>query len=313
MSLLYWLQSIRTPALDAIFSTITQLGEETVLMLVGLVILWCVNKKWGYRFFLIGMVGNTLNQLLKAIFLIPRPWVLDPEFPIVESARAAADGYSFPSGHTQTAAGVFGTLAVWVRKGCAVAVCIVLILLVGFSRMYLGVHTPLDVSVSLLTGAACVLLLNALLNRWENDRKGMLCIICGALIFALALVGYVYFAPVREANIAEFDQHGKKNAWVVLGTLAGLAAGWLFDEYRIQYDTKAVWWAQLCKLIIGAALVMGVRLGMKPLLQAIFGDAQFTNGIRYFLMAVMASVVWPMTFSFWSKLGQKELSAEEAL
>ena len=151
MSFLYWLQSIRTPAVDGIMSLVTRLGEETALMVVGMIILWCVSKKWGYRFFLVGLVGNTMNQLLKAIFLIPRPWVLDPEFPIVESAREAATGYSFPSGHTQTAAGLFGTLAMLLQKSWATALCIAMALPAGFS-----VHTPLDVGVSLATGLIIV-------------------------------------------------------------------------------------------------------------------------------------------------------------
>ena len=312
MSLLYWLQSIRTPAMDAVMGLLTRLGEETVLMVVGMLILWCVSKKWGYRFFLVGLVGNTMNQLLKAIFLIPRPWVLDPEFPIVESAREAATGYSFPSGHTQTAAGVFGTLAVWLRKGWATVLCIVMTLLVGFSRMYLGVHTPLDVGVSLVTGPIIVLVLNWLMDRSEHSPKATLRILLGAVAFALALVLYVNFAPVREANNPEFDAHGQKSAWVCFGTMAGLVVGWLADEHHLHYETKAVWWAQLLKLVLGAALVMGVRIGMKPLLNAIFGDAQFTNGIRYFLMAVTASVLWPMTFGFWSRLGRKEAVQSKA-
>ncbi len=311
MSLLYWLQSIRTPALDAFFALITRLGEETILMVVGMFLLWCVNKKWGYRFFLVGMVGTTANQLLKAIFLIPRPWVLDPEFPIVESARAAATGYSFPSGHTQTAAGVFGTLAVWLRKRWIAILCAVMTLLVGFSRMYLGVHTPLDVGVSLATGLIIVVGLNWLMDRYENSPKATLTILLAALAFALVLVLYVYFAPAREANNPDFDAHGRKAAWQCFGTMAGLVVGWLVDTHHIRYETKAVWWAQLLKVAIGAALVMGVRLGMKPVLQAIFGDAQFANGIRYFLMAIMASVVWPMSFGFFSKLGRKAQAVEE--
>ena len=66
MSLLYWLQSIRTPAMDAVMGLLTRLGEETVLMVVGMLILWCVSKKWGYRFFLVGLVG-----ILLLLCLIP--------------------------------------------------------------------------------------------------------------------------------------------------------------------------------------------------------------------------------------------------
>jgi hypothetical protein len=168
------------------------------------------------------------------------------------------------------------------------------------------------VGVSLVTGPIIVILLNALLDRRENDRKGTLYVLLGAVAFALVLVLYVNFAPLRAANNPEFDAHGQKSAWVCLGTMAGLVAGWLADEHYLHYETKAVWWAQILKMILGAALVMGVRIGMKPLLNAIFGDAQFTNGIRYFLMAVTASVLWPMTFGFWSRLGNKEAAQSKA-
>lgn len=153
MELLKAIATIRSPFLDQIVNIVTHLGDETFFTVIGMFVFWCVNKKWGYRFMILGLSGTALNQLLKAIFLIPRPWVLDPSFSIVEAAREAADGYSFPSGHTQSAAAVFGTLAVWLNKKWSTALCIALILLVGFSRMYLGVHTPLDVDVSLITGA----------------------------------------------------------------------------------------------------------------------------------------------------------------
>ena len=75
MTILKWLEGQRTPWLDGLMSAITELGDETIFMLAGLVILWCVNKRWGFRFLLVGLTGSIMNQLLKAIFLIPRPWV----------------------------------------------------------------------------------------------------------------------------------------------------------------------------------------------------------------------------------------------
>ena len=157
MAFLKLLESLRTPAGEWLAGAITLLGEETFFTVLGLIIVWCCNKKWGFRFLLTGLTGTAVNQLLKAIFLVPRPWILDPEFTIVESARAGATGYSFPSGHTQSAATVFGVLALWARKKWVTVCCVLAVLLVGFSRMYLGVHTPLDVGVSLGTGLITVL------------------------------------------------------------------------------------------------------------------------------------------------------------
>ena len=110
MNFLKWLESVRTPFFDVFFSLITHLGEETVFIVVGLVFFWCINKKQGYYLLSVGFLGTVINQFLKLTFRIPRPEKLSPGFTIVESAREAATGYSFPSGHTQTAVGVFGGL-----------------------------------------------------------------------------------------------------------------------------------------------------------------------------------------------------------
>ena len=306
MELLKALAAIRNPFCDQLVAAITLLGEETFFMLVGLLAFWCINKKWGYRFMIIGLTGSVINQLLKAIFLIPRPWVLDPEFTIVEAAREAATGYSFPSGHTQSAATVFGTLAAWISRKWATVLCIALIVLVGFSRMYLGVHTPLDVGVSFLTGAVTVLGFLWLFKKSENSRRGKILIGIGSFVLALALLAYVTLMPAGERNIAEFDAHGVKNAWTLLGTLSGMLLAWWVDDRHTHFDTKAVWWAQILKLLIGVALVMGTRLALKPLFAAIFGDHAWTSGLRYFMMAVVGGVLWPMSFGFWGKLGTQE-------
>ncbi|MBQ8556937.1 MAG: phosphatase PAP2 family protein [Clostridia bacterium] len=311
MELLKMLQTIRNPVLDVILGAITYLGDETILMVLGMAVLWCMDKKWGYRLMFISLAGTALNQLLKAIFLIPRPWVLDPAFEIVESARAAATGYSFPSGHTQTVATVFGTIACWTKKRWAQVICVVIVLLVGFSRMYLGVHTPLDVGVSLLTGFVMVVLLNRLMSRHDSSDKGRAGLCIGFVLSALALLAYVLFAPKREANVAEFDAQGLKAAWTLMGAMAGMVLTWYVDAKHTHFETKAVWWAQLIKLTGGLALVMAVRTGVKPLFTALWGDAMFAHGIRYFLMVLAGGVLWPMTFRWFSRLDGKTLPATE--
>ena len=111
MKFLYFLESIRTPVGDTLMSAITLLGEETLFIVLALVFFWCVDKKRGYYLLFSCFTGTVCIQLLKMIFRIPRPWVLDSKFTIVESAREAATGYSFPSGHTQCASGLFGGIA----------------------------------------------------------------------------------------------------------------------------------------------------------------------------------------------------------
>lgn len=305
MDFLRLIESLRTPFFDGFFSVVTRLGEETVFMVAGMLLLWCFDKKWGFRFFFIGLVGNTLNQLLKAVFLIPRPWVQDPSFTIVESAKEAATGYSFPSGHTQTAVTVFGTAAKWLKRRWVTVCCIALILLTGFSRMYLGVHTPLDVGVSFLTGAICVLGISALFDRIENDPKKKVIFAASAAAFAFVLLFYVLFAPAREANNPEFDAHGVKNAGTLIGTMLGLMLAWFVDEKYTHFDTKAVWWAQILKLVLGLGIIVAIKAGLKPVLNAVFNGSVFASALRYFLMAAVGGTLWPMTFPFFAKLGKK--------
>ncbi len=306
MNILRALQSIRNDFLDAVMSVITLLGEETFFMIAAMVVMWCISKKWGFRLMLTGLVGNTLNQLLKAIFLIPRPWVLDPSFEIVESAREAASGYSFPSGHTQSAANVFGTFAAWSRKKWVAVVCTVMVLLVGFSRNYLGVHTPLDVVTSIVTGLVTIVVMTALLDWAEKSTTGKIVVRVGSVLFMVVLILYMTLAPVREANMPEIDAHNLKTAWTLLGSGAGIVVAWWVDEKKLHFPIDGVWWAQVLKIVIGMALIMGVRLGMKPVLAAIFGDQAFTSAIRYFLMVMVGGILWPMTFRFWAKVGQKQ-------
>lgn len=299
MELLKYLQTWRASWLDAIVDASTYLGDEVFFMVVGLLLLWCIDKKWGFRLLFVGMLGTSVNQLLKGIFLIPRPWVLDPTFEIVESARAGATGYSFPSGHTHSATSVFTTLAVWQRKKWVTAVCAALILVVGFSRMYLGVHTPLDVGVSLIVGLVLTLALLRLFDR--AGEKGTMQIVAATTAFTALVLLYLCVAPKGERNMAEFDLHGVESMSKMLGASIGVALAWYLDMRYIHFETKAPLWAQIVKLLGGVLLVLAVKSGMKPVFVSVLGDNALADGIRYFLIAVAGGIVWPMTFRWYSK------------
>ena len=150
MEFLYMLEKIRIPVLNEFMLAVTTLGEETAFLVVALVLFWCVDKYIGYYTLSVGFIGTIANQFMKLWFRIPRPWVLDSNFTILEQAREAATGYSFPSGHTQSAFGTFGCVAYTTRNKSLRIAAIIIPVLVAFSRMYIGVHTPLDVGVSVI-------------------------------------------------------------------------------------------------------------------------------------------------------------------
>ena len=153
MDILYALEKIRTPFWNGVMSAVTQLGGEVIFIVAAVVVFWCVSKWEGYYLMTIAFCGTVLNQFLKLICRVPRPWVRDPNFTIVESARAEATGYSFPSGHTQNAIGLFGGMARWGGRRWVRLGLTALALVIAFSRMYLGVHTPADVGVSLVVAS----------------------------------------------------------------------------------------------------------------------------------------------------------------
>lgn len=308
MEFLKLLEGIRTPFFDQLFSLITLCGEETVYLVLVMVMLWCVDKRWGYRMMYIGVTGTALNQLLKAVFVIPRPWVLDESFTIVESAREGATGYSFPSGHTQSVVNAFGGIVMW-RKGKFVIPCAIVILLTAFSRMYLGVHTPLDVGVSLIMGTLSVVGFSIMFERFNGDRKKIILAGAGACLFTVAALLYVLFAPKGANNVAEFDAHGVDAVLKVLGMTLGLCTAWLLEQKFVNFEVKAVWWAQICKAAIGFAIVVAIKALLKQPLLDLFGGSYVGNMVRYFIMCLAGVVLWPMTFKWWSRLGKKNAAA----
>lgn len=296
MKVLYALESIRMPWLDTVMAAITHLGEETVFMVAALFVFWCVSKRHGYYLLAIGFAGTVLNQFLKLLFRIPRPWVLDSDFTIVESARAQATGYSFPSGHSQNAIGTFGGIARFTRRKWVRVAAIVVAVLVPLSRMYLGVHTPLDVGVAAVIAVALVFALYPLMER-SDSRHGVMGAVL-AVMLALA-VGYLLFvslypfpADVDAANLAS----GVENAWKLLGATVGMLVGWWLDVRFIHFDTRAVWYVQLIKLVGGLALLLGIRAVLKAPLAAALG-AGAGGAVRYGVMVLFAAAVWPMVFA----------------
>ena len=225
MSFLYLLEGIRCPFLDRLFSLITELGGETLYMAVAIAVYWCVSKGLGYYILTTGFVGTIANQFLKLCFRIPRPWVLDPDFSIVESARAGATGYSFPSGHTQNAFSSFGCLGMWAKGGWR-ALCFAIVVLIGFSRMYLGVHTPLDVGVAFVLGLVLMLALYPVFRDIEAHPGRMYGIIGGMIALTLAYLCYVELWPFPSDIDAANPNSGTimglvENAWGVFGAAFG--------------------------------------------------------------------------------------------
>ena len=306
MSLLYALEGLRSPFLDAVFGAVTYLGDEIVYMAMAVIVYWCFSKPLGYYILTSGFTGTILNQFMKITFRIPRPWVLDPEFQIVESAREAATGYSFPSGHTQNAFASFGSLAAWTRRGWLRAVGIAAVLLVAFSRMYLGVHTPADVGVSFVAGLVLTLALWPLFRDIDKHPRRMYGVLGSMLGLSLAYLCYVELFPFPDGPDAEHLASALENGYKLLGAASGMLLSFWLDRKYIHFDVKAPLAGQILKCVPGLAVVLAIKSGLKAPLIALLGTGGAADAARYFLVVLFAAGVWPMTFRFFASVGRKK-------
>lgn len=302
MNFLHILEQLRMPVLNELMLLVTKLGEETAFLVIALIVFWCVDKKKGYYIMAVGFLGTIGNQFLKLTCRVPRPWILDPEFTILEQAREAATGYSFPSGHTQTAVGTFGCLAVVAEKKWWRVLCVAIAFLVGFSRMYIGVHTPADVLVG--AGMACLLvwlLKNPTLSGNVSKMKMLLAAMIGcAVVFLLYVQLWEFPADMDPHNY----ESGLKNAYTMIGCLIGVAIVYVTDIKWLHFPENAVWWVQLLKVAVGLLLVLAVKEGLRTPLELIL-PVYPARAVRYFLIVITAGILWPMSFKRLSALGRK--------
>lgn len=303
MPFLYLLEKIRMPGLNELMLAITHLGEETAFLAIALIVFWCVDKYEGYYLLGVGLFGNLANQFLKITCRIPRPWVRDPAFHALDAAIPEASGYSFPSGHSQTAVGTFGCMAASAKRKWMRVLCIAVMVLVPFSRMYVGVHTPADVLVG--SGMALVMVFAFRPLMLRGNKNHIQAIFTGLLIMSIFNLLYVELYPFPADVDAHNYESALKNAYTFLGCFTGVIIVFLVDEDKLHFETKAIWWAQILKAVLGLAVVLAVKEGMRPVLEA-FLPVMPARAVRYCMIVLVAGILWPMTFKWFSKLGRKE-------
>lgn len=302
MEFLLWLESIRNPVLDFLMGAVTYLGDEIFFILIALTVFWAVNKEEGYYLLFVGFFGTMVNQFLKLLCRIPRPWVREPRLSVVEGARAGAEGYSFPSGHTQSAVGNFGSIARWHKNRGLRILCIVLILLISFSRMYLGVHTPADVGVSLLIGSVLVFAFYPLMRRALKDDRIMYGLIGAMILCALAFVVYANGTDFALEEHSHNILSGRKNSYSLLGALIGFAIAYPIEKKHIRFSEKGTLLVQIVKVLAGLGGLLAVKEGLEALFTAVGITWMGVHAVRYCAVVLFAALVWPLTFPFWNRL-----------
>jgi hypothetical protein len=268
---------VHGPALDAIFKAITLVGEGFFLILLPL-FFWCVDFAVGARLAFAFLLSSCANAGLKDLFAHPRPFDLDPAVKLHE-----VEGYGLPSGHSQAAVVVWGTIAAGFRRTWLWIVAILLMVLIGFSRIYLGVHFPTDVLGGWAVGAvflAAYLALEPRVVAWLKQAG-----LAVQLVLAVAVPLVVLLV------------HPTADAASPAAVLMGMGVGIALTRRLAPYSAAGPLWQRAVRFLVGALVLLVLYFGLKLAFPGEGEPLYFVlRVVRYALVGLWAGLGAPWLF-----------------
>ncbi len=278
LQVIQWLQSLGA-WLTPIMKLFTFLGNAQFYLVVAPAILWCIDSTLGLRLGLFLMVNGMVNDSLKVAFHGPRPYWYSHQVKVLGSAESS---FGIPSGHAQNSVVVWGTLANRIKTRLAWLIAIILMLMIGLSRLYLAVHFPHDVLLGWAFGAVilwALLRLERPVLGWLKQRTTRIQLLV-AFLFSLILILLAVLARltfngwtlpqdwVFNAHLAfpaepEINPVSYHNFLPSAGAFFGLAAGWIWISKLGGFTTRDPWYKLGLRYIVGVVgmLVLYVGLG----------------------------------------------------
>ena len=290
-------------------SKMTFLGELNFTLIAMAVIYWCVSRSFG-TFLLMGWSGNRIiNGLLKVTVCAYRPWIRDARIVPYGDSITTATGYAFPSGHSMNAASLFGGGLVRKELPRALRAVLGLILvLIPFSRLYLGVHTPQDVLVGTAAGLL-VMWLTVKLIDWlaVHPKRDMLVMGLGIGIAVLVAV----FAALK-AYPEDYDAAGKllvdgrkmaNDTFKGVGWCIGFLMGWVLERRWIGFSTEVPMMTRITRFVTGLLGYYAVSLILMPLLKTWIPGAGGTI-LSCFVQMFYVSFLFPLCLKRWERTAE---------
>ncbi len=285
-SILRFLHRIATPFLDLLANGASFFGEETFVIAIVLLVFWNINKQKGFALYMNVLTSVLIMGILKAVVRAPRPFVVLDD--IAGKRMGTATGYSFPSGHTTTAASFYTSLALLLKKRICSIIAAIMIVLVGVSRLYLGVHWPNDVFAGLLIGVS----ISFLLYRWSlqlfEDRMRLVRFsIRYGLIATLASLILSVLLNMDLVDPVAFNDLMKTLALAGAGLL-----GFGFEEQIVRYRVEASLTKKILRYLLGMGVVIAIIASKALFPPSIYAISSF---IRYSFVGIWATVLFPIT------------------
>ena len=272
------IQQIDTPLLDSFFRAITSLGEELFYLLLFSFLIWCIDFYLGIRIGILFLLSAYVNSGVKEIFQQPRPFDILPEI-----QKAYAYGYGFPSGHAQSSLVVWGSIAYWKKQAWIRILSVLLILLIGFSRIYLGVHFPTDVLGGWLFGGLILGLSYFIFSNIKLDfiQKNTIFKIIGITLFP------IIFLKIQSSS----------DIISGVAALTGVGYGLILFSSSIEGIRPGSWLQRLYSFLLGLFGIVILYLGLKLILPS-EGQAfnQLCRFFRYLLLGIWISFEAPWLF-----------------
>jgi membrane-associated phospholipid phosphatase len=231
-------QQVQSPLLNSFFFAVSGLGSSLFLLLVLPVLFWCVDYRLGMRVAVVCTLSAFCNASLKVIFAQPRPFDLDPALGI-----GRAGGYGLPSGHAQESVVLWGSIAHFIARKWFWAVTAAILLLIGLSRVYLGVHFPTDVFAGWTVGVILLWIFIVTCGGIENwisaQKTSMQTLLALAVPLGLLLM------------------HGGVVVVYQAGMLLGIGAGAVVKARLVPFAAQCTKEKAVARYVIGVVILAG--------------------------------------------------------
>ena len=305
---LLFLQNIRVATgglFDEFFNAISKVAVD-IMPFLPFIIFWCVSRKWGYRFLFTLGLGELVNGLGKLTVCAYRPWIRSELIEPAGDSKVAATGYSFPSGHTMSGTSTYGTTFAWQRKKrrYLAVFCAVMIALTGFSRNFLGVHTPQDVIVGFTEAVLMILLVGAAQRKLGGDERkldiltvlGVLAVI-GALLY---ITNKPYPMDYVDGKLLVDPQKMMNDSFKACGAFLGLLLGSYLERHYIRYEIPTG--AKNLPILgfVGFLIAFSWKEYFAPATVVAALGGHWGNFVARFLLWLFVVAVWPLCIRKWA-------------